>query len=58
MSIAAIMTAPDFAEVCFLVAFILCVIYVVIALANNGMAYLHVLLAAAVGFIALGFLAL
>jgi hypothetical protein len=58
MSLAAIMTEPDFGEICFLVALILCVIYIVVTYMSDASVHLHVLLAAAVGFLALGFLAL
>lgn len=54
----AIMTSPDFAEVCFLIAVILCVISVVLTIANNVATWVPVLLTSAVGFLALGFLAL
>ena len=53
------MTEPDFAEICFLVAFILFTIEFVIRLMRPAnWAYDSVLLAAGLAFTALGFLAL
>jgi len=57
--LAAIMTSPDFAEVCFLIAFILFVIEFIIRLLRPAAwVYDSVLLVAGLAFIALGFLAL
>jgi hypothetical protein len=55
----AIMTSPDFAEICFLVALVLFTIEFVIRLVRPAnWAYDSVLLAAGLAFIALGWLAL
>jgi hypothetical protein len=59
MSLAAIMTSPDFGEICFLVAFILFTIeFVIRVMRPANWAYDSVLLAAGLAFVALGFLAL
>ena len=55
----AVMSNPDFAEICFLVAFILFVIEVVIIVAKPaGYVYGNLLIAAGLAFVALGWLAL
>ena len=57
--VAAIMTSPDFAEVMFLVAFILFLIEVVVVIARPAAwAYSGLLIAAGLAAVALGFLAL
>ncbi len=56
--IAAIMTKPDFAEVCFLIAFILFAIEFVIRLAKVAFPYDLLLVVAGLAMLALGFLAL
>lgn len=56
--LSAIMTKPDFAEVCFLVAFILFVIEVVVLVVKTAVVPAGLLIAAGLAFIALGFLAL
>jgi hypothetical protein len=56
--LSAIMTEPDFGEICFLVAFILFTIHVIISLAKSTFEYVGVLLPAGLAFIALGWLAL
>jgi len=59
MTLSAIMSSPDFGEVCFLVAFILFTIEFVIRLVRPAnWAYDSVLLAAGLAFVALGWLAL
>ena len=59
MTLSAIMTEPDFAEICFLVAFILFTIEFVIRLVRpSNWVYDSVLMAAGLAFVALGFLAL
>jgi hypothetical protein len=58
MSIAAIMTEPDFAEICFLVALILFVVHVVIVATKNATEYGGLLISAGLAFVALGWLAL
>lgn len=54
---AAIMTSPNFGEVCFLVGFILAVIVVVVRLMVRPVPIDGVVMAAAVAFLALGWLA-
>lgn len=55
----AIMTSPDFAEVCFLIAFILFVVAAVVALVRSEVSsYSGILVAAGLAFGALAFLAL
>lgn len=56
--LSAIMTSPDFAEVCFLVAFILFAIATVVHLVQPTFQYLSVLIPAGLAFVALGWLAL
>jgi hypothetical protein len=58
--LASIMTKPDFAEVCFLIAFILFVIELVIILTKNSprWPYPNLLVVAGLAFVALGWLAL
>lgn len=57
--LAAIMSSPDFAEVCFLVAFIVFAIEVVAAVARPAAwAYDFALVTLGLAFVALGFLAL
>lgn len=57
--ISAIMTSPDFAEICFLVAVILFAVEFVRCLSRNEhWAYDSALMAAGLAFVALGFLAL
>jgi hypothetical protein len=56
--LSAIMTKPDFAEVCFLVAFILFVIEFFIRLFVRPYPYEMLLVVAGLAFLALGWLAL
>lgn len=56
--LSAIMTSPDFAEVCFLVAFIILAIATVVHLVQPTFQYLSVLIPAGLAFMALGWLAL
>jgi membrane-bound ClpP family serine protease len=55
--LSAIMTNPDFAEVMFLVAFILFVIEVVVHITQPAWTYWTLLLAAGLACLSLGFLA-
>jgi len=52
------MTKPDFAEVCFLIAFILFVIEFIVRLVVRPWPYDFLLVVAGLAFMALGFLAL
>lgn len=56
--LAAIMSSPDFAEVMFLVAFIVFVIAVVVHIVQPTFQYLSILIPAGLACLALGFLAL
>lgn len=58
MSLAAIMTEPDFGEICFLVALVLFVVHVIIVATKNATEYGGVLVSAGLAFLALGWLAL
>lgn len=59
MTLATIMFKPEFGEICFLVAFILFVLDVVVILAKRGAwEYDRLLTVAGLGFVALGWLAL
>lgn len=58
MQLSAIMTSPEFGEVCFLVAFILFVIAVVAHITRPAFEYLTVIIPAGLAFLALGWLAL
>lgn len=58
-TVAAIMTEPDFAEVCFLIAVIVFVLEVIVCIARPAnWAYSGLLLAVGLAAISLGFLAL